>query len=145
MHSPQARDYRPGDLSRVCNPSFDHFEVLGVDFEQQADGLWSIWLDGCLIGVFGYARFMPGVIGVFSNLDRLRCQGHGKTIAGMLRHFMLHWAGVEKAHRVEATCAAGDRVAAVFLRACGMRLESVMEAGAPDASDLLVFKKIVRK
>lgn len=136
--------YLPGDLAQVRNTPFDPAAVLGIDFEQQADGLWTLWRGTDLLGVFGYAKFMPGVMGIAMVLDRVASAGHGREIAAVMRRYIRLTARAEQVHRVEATCAPSDRVAAVFLRAIGMRQESVMEAGAPDGSDLLQFKLIIR-
>jgi hypothetical protein len=138
------RAYQAGDLAKIPNPSFDYSQVLGLDIEQQLDGIWTVWLGEQRMMVFGYALFMPGVMGVFSVLDRIACLGHGRKIVAILRKYLHDFAEVERCHRVEATCSPTDKAAAVFLRAVGMRQESVLEAAAPDGSDLLQFKLIIR-
>lgn len=140
----EVQPYQQGDLARVRNASFDPFALLGEDAELSMIGLRSIVNDGVVVCCVGWASFMPGVIGAFTLVDRVAAAGAGKELVSLLRENLTGWATQCGAHRIEATCVPGDRVAQVFLRAIGFRQESVIEAGAPDGSDLLQFKLIRR-
>lgn len=137
--------YRPGDLAAVRNGAFDPFLLLGADAELCVQGLRSIWCDGVLICCMGYVSSMPGVAGAFALVDRVAAKGCGLELVRTMRAQSEKWIAESGAHRIEASARADDRTACAFLRALGYRFESVIEAGAPDGTDLHQFKIIRRK
>ena len=140
----QLCQYESGDIFMVENMAFDPLELWGADVESYMGGASTVRLGDTIVAAFGWAPFMRGVVGSFAAVDRLASAGHGRELAAMVRGQTLLWMGEHAIHRAEAVAPVHDRTAHVFLRAIGYRKECVLEAAAPDATDLVQFKFIKR-
>jgi hypothetical protein len=140
----EVRPYQQGDFAALRNLAFDPFLLFGENAELIFNGLRTIWYEDYRVCCTGYASFMPGVVGSFAAVDRVAAEGKGRELVSLIKGLIEKWRIECGCHRIEATCQSQDRTAQVFLRAIGYRFESVIEAGAPDGSDLHQYKIIIR-
>lgn len=140
----QMHDYQLGDLAAIPCVEDDPMPGWAEAVEQSAGGMASIYRGGKLIAVIGFTLATPGVADSFAVVDREGSRGAGRELAAMTAGQVAAWMRRASLHRAAATCKPSDKASAAFLRAIGYRRECLLEAAAPDGSDLMQFKLIRR-
>lgn len=133
------RTYQNGDIACIGGRDPDPFAGWLEYVEENVRGAVTVLLDGQPVAVSGCMSVWDGVADCFAVVDRDKAAGHGRLITRLLRARMLQAMAVLGIHRMQSTASVQDRAAQVFLRAIGLRQESIMRQGAPDRTDLIVF------
>ncbi|MGL4315331.1 MAG: hypothetical protein ACRCTL_01755 [Pseudomonas sp.] len=134
----KARHYRKGDIASINSAEDNPFANWNQHVERNAKRMVSFERSGQLIAVIGYTEVWDGVADAFAVIDREHARGAGKELAAEINRCIIAIMDIDNLHRVQATCHAEDRVAAVFLRAAGYKLESRMIRASANGSDMLM-------
>lgn len=119
---PELAPYRRGDLAKIpCNEP-DPVPGWAELTEKNAHDLRSVVCNGQVVATMGYFPTSILEADAFAVVDRSACKGIGRQVAAIIREQQLEWmrhTGIEQAN---ASCAANDRAARVFLQVIGYTL-----------------------
>ena len=121
IRSPELGPYKRGDLALI--PCTEPDPVLGWAelAEHHAHDLRSIHCDGVLVASIGYMPLSIHEADAFAVINRDACKGIGAQVAVIVHNQIKRWMSDTGICQANASCAANDRAAQVFLRAVGFR------------------------